>query len=234
MSSNLDLGQHFMKNDVYLQQVLNEFTPRLTDTVIEIGSGQGDLTRKLLQKTNNITCFELDKNLPSPSPDVTFFHANALDQDLNADIVVGNIPYHISEPLLHKLLRSLPREIILVAGKRFSSVLQGQTIIGIYVRNMYDVADIVDIPPSAFSPPPRVVSSLLHLTLKKRHSTLLAGLHARQNQKVKNALMAVSSKTKNTIRHLLEDCSFSDKKMYELSTEEFIRLMDLIEKTSQK
>jgi 16S rRNA (adenine1518-N6/adenine1519-N6)-dimethyltransferase len=176
-------GQHFLHERGVIQRIVTVFNPKSTDHVVEIGPGEGVLTRELVGKVARLDVVELDRDLvmhlrESLPETVTIHSADALKFDFcslalpdNKLRLIGNLPYNISTPLLFHLLDQahciedmlfmLQKEVVdrMVAapgGKdygRLSVMLQW----GAKVEKLFNVA------PGAFRPPPKVDSSIVHL-----------------------------------------------------------------------
>ena len=126
-------GQHFLHERGIIQRIVTAFDPKPTDHVVEIGPGEGVLTRELVGKVARLDVVELDRDLitrlhESLPETVTIHSADALKFDFcslapHMDVpvsretggrerplpdnklrVIGNLPYNISTPLLFHLL----------------------------------------------------------------------------------------------------------------------------------
>src|SRR3989344_3031161 len=177
-------GQHFLHERGIIQRIVTAFNPKPTDHVVEIGPGEGVLTRELVGKVARLDVVELDRDLvtrlrESLPETVTIHSADALKFDFcslalpdNKLRVIGNLPYNISTPLLFHLLDQahcvedmlfmLQKEVVdrMVAapgGKeygRLSVMLQW----GAQMEKLFNVGA------GAFRPPPKVDSSVVRLT----------------------------------------------------------------------
>jgi 16S rRNA A1518/A1519 N6-dimethyltransferase RsmA/KsgA/DIM1 with predicted DNA glycosylase/AP lyase activity len=237
MNNDLDLGQHFMIDEVLLNKIVESSDLTSEETVLEIGSGKGALTKYLLKKTKRLICVETDSRLDSPSEKVIFYNDNILKiiESLKFDVVIANLPYHISDPVFKKFLIKKPKKIIVVVGKKFANKLLEDSIIGIIVRELYDVEILKDIDPISFSPQPKIMSSLVRL-IKKDSEGLLTTFFVQSDKKVKNYILKLfeNKLTKKDIKKLLEleNFSFENKKLYELSTNEFLDLYHFVKQIS--
>jgi len=134
------LGQHFLTDTAILDRIVAAINPAADDVVVEIGPGQGTLTRRLAPVVGHVVAIEKDEALARgrrekgeerrengnrwPS-NVTLVHAYALDVDwsvLSSPFsllpsrsfkVIGNIPYYITSPLIEKAL-STPQASVVV------------------------------------------------------------------------------------------------------------------------
>jgi len=177
-------GQHFLRDRHVIDQIIEAMALHASDHVVEIGPGQGALTRALARRMSHFEAVEFDRDLISPlqsefpSSKLTLHQADALkfdfcqlaknDQKLR---LVGNLPYNISTPLLFHLLDQagciedmlfmLQKEVVLrlaaVPGKKDYGRLT------VMIQYRCQVEKLFDVAPSAFSPPPRVESSMVRL-----------------------------------------------------------------------
>lgn len=237
MKPNLDLGQHFMVDEELLDTVVSCADISSQDTILEVGPGKGALTKKIYaKKPKKLICVEKDPRFESPLPEITYVRRDILAtlQDFTFNKVVSNIPYHISEPLVIGLLRKKPETIVLVVGATFAQKIQSETILGHVVRTTYTVALETLLPPKAFSPPPHVDSALITLKKKKQTSAdhVLSLFYEFSKSKVKNYLVRVTRDffSKNQVKEKYASLQpfLLEKKLYELSTNEFLQVRAFI------
>lgn len=174
-------GQHFLVDDGFIDQIVRAIHPQADDPMVEIGPGLSALTGPLLESVARLTVVELDRDLAArlrhawPSDRLNVVEADALTVDfsgLGSELrIVGNLPYNISSPLLFHLAQyadavcdqhfMLQREVIdrMVAQpgsgdySRLSVMLQAR----------YAMEKLFDVPPEAFDPPPKVMSSVVRM-----------------------------------------------------------------------
>lgn len=223
MKHNTQLGQHFMIDKNILDTIISVSHIREHEPILEIGPGDGALTRLLQEKSDHVRTIEIDTRFDA------HIHGNVLEliEALTFESVISNLPYYISEPLFAKFTFIQPKKIVVVVGDTFARKLQEETIIGCVFRDVYDVVYIQVIPPEAFNPPPKVLSALISCSLKASQGPL-ADFYSYSKTKVKNYL-----KTKTTKRGAQEfinklSLPLVEKKLYELNTEEFLELQKII------
>ncbi|OGI41968.1 MAG: hypothetical protein A2150_07595 [Candidatus Muproteobacteria bacterium RBG_16_64_11] len=114
-------GQHFLRDLRVVECIVAAFAPRPADHVVEIGPGEGVLTRALVGRVARLDLVELDRDLAAQlaqtyagAPGVTVHQADALKFDFRALArpgerlrLIGNLPYNISTPLLFHALEQL-------------------------------------------------------------------------------------------------------------------------------
>lgn len=182
-------GQHFLHDQNILRKIVNAIHLSPQDHVVEIGPGQGALTRFLLDAIPHLDAVELDRDLvvylrEKYSPDQVSVHAgDALyfnfQQLYRAKKlrVVGNLPYNISTPLLFHLFSQinyiqdmhfmLQKEVVL----RLTAQTGGNDYGRLSVMAQYfcDAHYLFTVSAHAFTPPPQVASAIVRLTPKNQH-----------------------------------------------------------------
>lgn len=175
-------GQHFLSDNAVIESLIDCINPQPADHLIEIGPGLGALTDRLTQRVRPLTAIELDRDLASRlrkrySPDVLdLIEADALRADWEALLaqrparLVGNLPYNISSPLLIRLVqcrqqvidqhfmlqREVVKRIVATSGADYGRL-------GILLQAFYQCESVLDVPPEAFTPPPRVDSAVVRM-----------------------------------------------------------------------
>lgn len=176
------LGQHFLTDKMVLLQIINAINAKEDDRVIEIGAGIGALTRWLAEKFTDVHAIELDQRavqvLEKEITTITIHQQDVLkvnwsemvDAQKN-NIVVGNLPYYITSPILFDLLenRSLFTEAILMMQKEVAERLVAQPaskqygILSVQTQLFCTPEILFDVAPHSFSPPPNVDSAVIKL-----------------------------------------------------------------------
>lgn len=181
-------GQHFLTDTSLVERMVRAIAPTDDQVVVEIGPGQGALTLPLLDQIKHLHVVELDRDLIEQlehriaSQRITIHGADALKFDFSSLVkdgqrirVVGNLPYNISTPLMFHLLEQvdviedmhfmLQKEVVdrLVAAPGTSDWGRLSVMIQYYCHNDY----LFFVPPTAFSPPPKVDSAVVRLTPHK-------------------------------------------------------------------
>jgi 16S rRNA (adenine1518-N6/adenine1519-N6)-dimethyltransferase len=179
------LGQNFLIDANIQRRIAEAIHPTPDDEVLEIGPGQGALTRHLAGAVRRLVLVELDDALVerlraefAGRDDVEVVHADFLDVSLEqltpdpaALKVIGNIPYNITTPILFSLLerRPRPREIVLMVQREVAdrilappgSKTYGALAVG--VQTVASAERVLNVGRKAFRPVPDVESAVVRI-----------------------------------------------------------------------
>lgn len=183
-------GQNFLHDDQIIQSIVAAINPQANDFLIEIGPGLGALTEPVAEQIEHLTVIELDRDLAERLRHHPFLHQKltVIEQDVmrfdfqqlarQADKplrIFGNLPYNISTPLMFHLFQyhdviqdmhfMLQKEVVnrLCAGPN-SKAYGRLTIMAQY---FCQVIPVLEVPPSAFKPAPKVESAVVRLVPHK-------------------------------------------------------------------
>lgn len=178
-------GQHLLTNSRVLDSIVSNSNIRPTDTVLEIGPGTGNLTLKLLEASHKVVAIEVDKRMVEVlekrvaecgfEDRLTVICDDALKTEFpRFDLVVANIPYGISSPLVAKLVfgKNLFRSATLLLQKEFARRLlanPGESDfcrLAVNVKLVAEVEYIMDVSKRDFLPNPKVDSSVIRIRRK--------------------------------------------------------------------
>ena len=175
-------GQHFLTDPGVIDAILRAVHVTNDDVVVEIGPGRGAITGALAATAGHLHAIELDRDLAArlrrqyaDSPNVTIHEADALSFDFSSLgerlRIVGNLPYNISTPLLFHLLESRPnivdmhfmlqKEVVDRMAALPGSKAYGR--LGIMLGCHLNVESLFNVEPTAFDPPPEVMSAVVRL-----------------------------------------------------------------------
>jgi 16S rRNA (adenine1518-N6/adenine1519-N6)-dimethyltransferase len=176
------LSQNFLADVDVLERILEEAAPSRGRGVLEIGPGLGFLTRGLIDAGAAVTAVELDRGLAAFLRDefanevedgrLRIVEGDALDQDLNRLVappydVVANLPYHITSPILHRLLGETPRPERLVlmvqreVAERIAAAPGQLSYLSVFVQYHARVRIAFPVAAGAFEPEPAVESAVI-------------------------------------------------------------------------
>ncbi len=182
-------GQHFLTDHLIIDAIVDAIDPRPGEAIVEIGPGLGAMTTPLVARCKQLCVIELDRDLAARlrrrnelqviEADVLSVDFAALAQSFAAPLrVVGNLPYNISSPILFHLLDSVAR----VHDQHFmlqAEVVQRLTAepatkaygrLSVMLQWRYAIEHLLDVPPQAFEPPPRVDSAVVRMLPHRQYA----------------------------------------------------------------
>jgi len=176
------LGQHFLHDAEIIRKIADAIPTEGEPHLIEIGPGTGTLTRELLRRFSSMTAVEVDQRavdlLAAKFPDLEVIHEDILriswDELLKGKTavhVVGNLPYYITSQILFALLdqREKLQGATLMMQKEVAERLVASDsnkqygILSVQTQLMSTPKLLFDVSSRAFSPPPKVTSSVVQI-----------------------------------------------------------------------
>ena len=180
------LGQNFLVDDNIVRNIARDIAPRPDDTVVEIGPGLGALTRVLAPLVGRLVLVEIDERAIAElrkefiAPGVEIVHADILDVpfatlrrrgERGRLRVAGNLPYHLTSPILFKafeehaviedltvmIQREVAQRILATPGSRDYGILGAMTRFFAEPRMLFTVSR------NCFYPKPEVTSAVIQL-----------------------------------------------------------------------
>ena len=184
MKAKKSLGQHFLKSEKALSQIVDASDPVADDIILEIGPGHGVLTERLLSFAGKVIAIEKDKDLipvleekfaqEIASEKFLLIHDDILKVDIatlhlpsSTYKLVANIPYYITGAIIEKFLSTpyLPERMVLLMQKEVAERIiardKKESILSIAVKAYGTPKMVGKVPPGAFVPPPTVDSAIL-------------------------------------------------------------------------
>mmetsp|Transcript_8341 Transcript_8341/g.15322 ORF Transcript_8341/g.15322 Transcript_8341/m.15322 type:complete len:326 (+) Transcript_8341:484-1461(+) len=176
------LGQHFLKNPLVVNGIVDKAHLKQHEIVLEVGPSTGNMTVKMLQLVKKVIAVELDPRMVVEvqkrvmgSPEegkLQVIHGDVLKVDLPYfDVMVANIPYQISSPLVFKLLahRPLFRCAVIMFQEEFAQRLSARPGDKLYCRLSVNtqllarVTQLLKVGKNNFKPPPKVDSRVVRI-----------------------------------------------------------------------
>ena len=175
-------GQHFLTSDEAIADIVAAIAPLDGQTIVEIGPGRAAITAPLAASGASLHAIEFDRDLVTKLErrfhdrnNVTIHEADALQFDFSSIgdrlRVVGNLPYNISTPLLFHLLSfrnnvadmhfMLQKEVVDRMSATPGNKDYGRLTVMLGCR--LEVVALFDVAPGAFTPAPKVMSSVVRL-----------------------------------------------------------------------
>lgn len=178
-------SQNFLHDPAVIGRICDAIDPRPGERIVEIGPGLGALTACLIERAGRLTAIEIDRDLAARlreryAPDrLELVETDALEFDWAALAaaegpplrIVGNLPYHVSTPLLFRLLPiagrvhdqhfMLQREVV----ERMAAQPGGKDYgrLSVMLQARYRIERLFNVAPGSFSPAPKVVSSIVRM-----------------------------------------------------------------------
>lgn len=248
MQAKKSFGQHFLHDQQVLQKIAQLIFKHNPKHVLEIGPGKAALTKYLLKGSYSFAAVEADKDMQSYLIENNILR---LDQLIAEDILhtnflklfngesfllCGNFPYNISSQILIKTLQYADRIPVMVGmfqkevamrivNKGGSKEYGGLSVL---TQLMYDARICFDVSPGAFSPPPKVMSTVIELVRKK---DALDFEEFKSLQKlVRNAFQFRRKTLRNNLKsyvqdHSLLDDAYFDQRPDALKPEAYLELL---------
>jgi 16S rRNA (adenine1518-N6/adenine1519-N6)-dimethyltransferase len=221
-------GQNFLQDSGVIYSIVAAINPSENMHVIEIGPGLGALTRPLLSNLDHLDLLEIDRDLVAYWNQQNLKGLNVIEGDaLKFDFlewanthpansglckVIGNLPYNISSPLLFHLVsaaHAIDEQVFMLQAEvveRMVSKAGGSEFsrLSVMLQARYDMELVLEVPPEAFDPQPKVNSAVVRMIPRKDFNLSAAQWHALE----KVVAAAFSQRRKMLRTNLL---AFADK-----------------------
>jgi 16S rRNA (adenine1518-N6/adenine1519-N6)-dimethyltransferase len=198
MAAKPKLGQNFLRDPQAIQRIVAALGDLSSRTVVEIGPGKGAITERLAARAKALIAIELDRELawtlqerflPEKGfPAVTVCRQDVLQFDFGAAaeeatqplLVVGNLPYYITSPILLHLAthaKSLDRAVLMVQREVADRVTaqpgtREYGLLSVTLQLYGSTEALFTLPPEAFVPPPEVHSTVFRWNFAPRFTEL--------------------------------------------------------------
>ncbi|MCS7068989.1 MAG: 16S rRNA (adenine(1518)-N(6)/adenine(1519)-N(6))-dimethyltransferase RsmA [Meiothermus sp.] len=243
-------GQNFLVEKGYLAKIVEAVGFQPGETVYEVGPGLGTLTRALAEAGARVVSIEMDRRLEAVYAEtlaglpVQILWGDALAFDWAGipphSLFAGNLPYNIATPLITLLLRSGRfRRMVVLVQKEVALRMTAQPgtpeygLLSLRVQYHAQARRIVDLPPGAFFPPPKVMSSVVCLSPNTRADhpalfRLIEAAFAQRRKTLVNALKAAGYQPDRVTEALLALNLSPQARGEVLSLQQFEQLLDRI------
>ena len=247
------LGQNFLVDPNILRKIVVTAQVSSEDTVLEIGPGRGDLTEALSRVAQRVVAVEIDPQLhrllqgrQADWPNVELVCADALAYPLeavpNGTIVVANLPYYISTPLLFRVLahrNRFPRLVLMLQNEvadrlvaKAGSVDYG--VLSVMAQYAADITKAFRVSAQCFRPRPEVGSAVVVLRIKKEtlllsqeestFADLVKAAFAHRRKTLVNSLRDEGYDTHTVSKALADMDILSTARAETLTLEQFVQL----------
>ena len=235
-----DLGQFFLENQEILQKIVDFAAVQPNEVVLEIGAGDGRLTKLLAQKAKKVIAIEIDEkfkpDLEQLPQNVELIIGDALEflerKPLKKfDKIVANLPSTLVEPIFHKLTLIYFELAIFLVPEKFAYKLMSHPVLGAY----FEIKLIDKVSKNSFFPVPRTNWEIISvgkvadpLKSGKAELFLIRYIYEHPNAKLKNSLMEAVIKvssakgkklTKNQAREIVAKAKIKNELSENLPTE---------------
>ena len=258
LQPNKNLGQNFCVEPAILDLITAQLEIIQPNAILEVGGGLGTLSEKIISMNKHLTIVEKDSNLAVlleqkfSSKNVKVLNMDILQFDNEKlqefEVIIGNIPYEISSPLLFKIWSNKPKKghsphILLTIQKEFALRLAAKPRTQDYGRlsamtQLFTIPNVLKIyPPSAFYPVPKVAHGVIHLVpitnisdlaFTTEFATFMIALFNRKNKKVINSLEPIIKKQRSdTLESELRKHELFLKRVRDVEPLECIKLFEI-------
>lgn len=206
------LGQNFLKSKLTAGKIVACLHPTQADYILEIGPGTGVMTEFLMATGASVSAVDIDSrltnflsqkfasvaNLHVICSDILEFDLNSLNSSRKIK-VIGNLPYHLTAPILEKLFENheLVSTAVLTVQKEVAERISAEvgssdySSLTVFVQNFCVAKQLFNLDSKQFHPPPNVTSTVIKLELYEKP--------------------VIEPKTYKKVRELVR-CSFSQKR----------------------
>jgi 16S rRNA (adenine1518-N6/adenine1519-N6)-dimethyltransferase len=250
-------GQNFLTRPEIAEKIVDAAGVTAHDTVVEIGPGAGALTGLLTQRAHRVIAIEFDNGLADlliedlgDLPRLSILKGDVLEQDLGAllaegekAVVVGNVPYAITTPILEWLIQQrqhVAHGVVLVQREYAARLAAAPDTedygsLTVFARYYLRLEPLFHVPPGAFWPKPLVDSTLIRLRFRneppvevpdeQRLFTIVRAAFGQRRKTLNNALADLYDGDKERVERLLRSAHVAGNRRGEtLDLEEFARI----------
>ena len=255
-------GQNFLVDQNILQKIVAIPTMTKETLVLEIGPGLGSLTEHLLDKSKHVLAYEIDNDLVQileenfEDENLSIINENFLKRNIDEDIialkmdyknvvVVANLPYYITTPIILKIIEEsrIIKELVVMTqlevARRLTSNPSTKDYNSLSVAIQYKtIAEIaMKVPKNVFIPAPNVDSAIVKMVIKDQFErfpineqlfySLVRKSFSMRRKTLVNNLNDMLQIDKESFKEILESLGFSPSVRAEkLTVDDFITLAD--------
>jgi len=174
------LSQHFLVDQKVIDDLVFASETDREDTILEIGPGRGNITKRLVEVADKVIAVEYDKRLAPYLNELSKRHNNLeiIFGDIlkirfpNTDRIISNIPFNITEPLITKLLNEKFKSASFIVGETYgkqATTRRSSTRLGLLTKAYFNIDYVRAVPSGSFDPEPATDCSIITLyPLKKQ------------------------------------------------------------------
>lgn len=258
VNAKKSLGQNFLHDEKVLEDILIASEIGSNETVVEIGPGEGFLTRALLEKAGHVLAIELDRDLYpwlrldfGKNPKFTLIEGDALryDPPKTPYKLIANIPYYITSPILNHFLREQfvngnpPTRMVLMVQREVAEKIvckdTKHSVLSLEVQLFGSPKLVRIVAPSCFRPKPKVDSAVLQIDVYSEPKVkgnmqkllwLFKMSFAQKRKKLSNNLSSALKLSTTEIKKTLEENGISpDTRAEDLNLENWQTLFNALD-----
>jgi 16S rRNA (adenine1518-N6/adenine1519-N6)-dimethyltransferase len=218
-------GQNFLHDEGIIHVIVSLIGPSSDSAILEIGPGLGALTKPLLANLESLDLLEIDRDLVAywrkqQLPGLTITEGDALNFDFLAWArakkssgskqikVVGNLPYNISSPLLFHLVGAateIDEQVFMLQAEVVERMVADAgsseySRLSVMLQARYHLEKLLDVPPEAFDPQPKVNSAVVRMIPRSNFNASLAEWRA-----LEKVVAAAFAQRRKMLRTNLQD-----------------------------
>ena len=236
-------GQNFLIDPNIIRKIISVLSPEKNQNILEIGPGKGALTKEMAEMKLSISAIEIDpmlckylkeqklNNVKIYNEDILKFDCSIIPKDY---MIIGNLPYNISTPILFKFMEELKwskmvvmlqREVAERIVSNHGNKKYGK--ISIMMQSFFDIKLEFNIPKTVFNPQPKITSSLLLIKPKKT----IDAEYKKLKIIVGNAFKHRRKKLAHNLKNIIEKKQYNeikDKRAEQLSVADYQKLSHYI------
>lgn len=252
------LGQNFLKDKSVVNQILDNLASTNANSIIEIGPGKGALTYSLIRKYQSVIVIEKDDllanfwikeknnknltNLQVINNDFLDIESKSLEANENS-LCFSSLPYNVSKKILFQLLyhhRWFKKGVFIIqkeVAQDYCSTPPNANFLSRVIELVGKCEYLFEVPPSAFSPKPRVTSAVIRI---EKTSPLISdtqkqieflkfvkNLYGYKRKTIKNSIKMAYKKDKtNLMKYVtkVDNLMLATKRVEEISVEQLIKI----------
>ena len=236
------LGQHYLVDPRIANRIVTAADLTIADTVVEIGPGNGVLTRRLVERAGRVVAVELDERLAAELPgrldtpaNLEVHHGDARTvamEDLvglgNPYKVVANLPYYAAAPIIRRFLESDAAPTLMVVmvqrevGEAMTAKPGAMTLLSVATQLYAEASVVTHVPPRAFRPPPKVSSTVVKLRVSGKPAVSVRDVESffdlaragftAPRKQLRNSLMQGAGAAAGVVSGILDDAGIDGQR----------------------
>ena len=236
-------GQNFLIDPNIIRKIISVLNPKKYQNILEIGPGKGALTKRMAAMDLNITAIEIDpmlceylkekklNNVKIYNEDILKFDYSIMPKNY---MVIGNLPYNISTPILFKCMENMrwAKMVVMLQKEVAERIVSNHGNkkygrISIMMQSFFDINLEFNIPKTVFNPQPKITSSVLLIKPKKT----INAEYKKLKIIVENAFKHRRKKLAHNLKNIIEESQYTnikDKRAEQLSVADYQKLSHYI------